>query len=138
MNAKSPDRVQDTLAASSMLLPATKGNGIIPAGHDGNLLTRLVNQEERRHFNVQQVVEHVSTELLQAQQAMGLIATDGFAVGMEFEAQAEQIIEEYKDSQLAMSAAPAYLSMSRQHLMQGLATVGEAGLGHISRKIARR
>ena len=138
MNGQNRGDIDGAIAASAMTVQTGRSDVAVAAKRDGTALGRIFNQEERRHFAVQQVVEHVAVEILQAQQAMGVIATDALAVGVEFEAQSEQILHEYEDSQLAMAAAPSYMATSRQLLMKGLAEVGQAGFGHISHKIARR
>lgn len=129
---------QQALAAA-MPVPVTPGRpaGLYEQPHGGLLGAIFGNRETKRHVRVQQTIDNVVKEVIQAQEGLGLMAQDAVAVAFEFERGNEQLLYQYRDSELVLATAPAYMQQARATFASGAAGVHQAGVDRIRGLIGR-
>jgi hypothetical protein len=102
-------------------------------------LTRFFeDREDRRHRTTLKVTRNVAGEAVLAQGAIALITTNLVESALESNKCFEQTMYEYRDSELAMAAAPGVIQTANALLMSGLQAVGDSAVHQITSKIQGR
>ncbi|HWC28896.1 MAG TPA: hypothetical protein VG845_02330, partial [Dehalococcoidia bacterium] len=101
--------------------PARQPATFAGQAEQGSWLTRFFeDREDRRHRTTLKVTRNVAGEAVLAQGAIALITTNLVESALESNKCFEQTMYEYRDSELAMAAAPGVIQTANALLMSGL------------------
>jgi len=126
----------------SAAMPAVTERGAspaaIPEGSRGRFFGLIKNAETRRHDEMMEFTRNIGAETALAVSISAAISTDYFANAMDSEAAMGDIILQYRNSPMAMAAAPIYAQCAREILTRDMTATAQAGSARIRRKIESR
>ncbi len=118
----------------------SQGGGLVlDRGNGPGLLEWVFDRAAaRKHHEVMSLIRDTTIETMEAMNASTLLATDFVANTLDAENTMQQIIMQYRNSELVLSSAPMYVGIAREMLMQTVPSITQAGMNRIKTKIEKR
>ena len=119
-------------ATSNSQSPAQIGSG------SRKILGIFDTAETRRHRDAMEYVRDKGIETEEALRIVGFLSDAFLAHNFESEAASEQLLKQYSNHPLVLSAAPYLIQLARQMRVENMHGINQAGQSALRRKIEQR
>lgn len=125
--------------APAGVMPGGAGGYTLEHGSAGGVLDWLLDgAAARKHREVMTHIRDTTIETLEAMNAASLITADFAANSFDTEYTMEQLVTQYRHSQMVLASAPVYVQLARQMQMQTVPAIAQAGMNRLRSKIEHR